>query len=145
MWVIQNMRPSRKKCMKVLMLLFLQVHRLPASHLKVTDVYAISQLLLPRLMELMSNIEEQAEAEWCPGFVRGNSLYRSWTREHGNPVSFETADEFLSFLNFNPVWKYGRKFAIWVANMEIDSLRFDLEKFDGGPISRCVRPGVKSI
>ncbi len=65
--------------MKVLMLLFLQVHRLPASHLKVTDVYAISQLLLPRLMELMSNIEEQAEAEWCPGFVRGDSLYRSWS------------------------------------------------------------------
>lgn len=142
MWVFLNMRPSRKQCLSVLMLMFHQLKRVPREHLQVCDMYAVVQLLFPRMLELLNEIDEGDDSEWFPSFTKNDKLYRAWRRERGTSPQLKTLDDFLDLLKYEPVLKWGRKFTGWVQNLKIDSDLFDILKFDGGPISRFLRPVV---
>ena len=145
MWVFLNMKPSRRQTLSALMLMFHQVkwvfHNNP-RHMDVLDMYGVAQMLFPRMLNLMNDIEDGDETLWFPSMIHRDPFFRSWRLNRPTTPELNTFDDVLHLLKYESVITDGAAFEMWVQQLKIDSQQFDFNKFDPGPVSRFLQPEV---
>ena len=122
-WVVRNMKLSRKRSLALLMYLFrADVGRGSDSFEHVHDPYEMALMFYRKLEFSMNNPELGSDLEWLPYLAKNDPCYRAWRRSigYGRAYRAQSLDDLLDLLISSQCISWGAKFAFWSKRLQLD-------------------------